>query len=88
MSDDKKKPKTLSLSGSGTLSLGGNVDADSLRSGGAAGRSKTVQVEVRRKRVPLPPSRQQAAKAAPQTAAPAVEPKAPAPQPALSDDDK
>ena len=88
MSDDKKKSKTLSLSGSGTLSLGGNVDADSLRSGGAASRAKTVQVEVRRKRVPLPPSRQQAAKAAPKTAAPTAEPKAPAPQPALSDDDK
>ena len=88
MSDDKKKPKTLSLSGSGTLSLGGNVDADSLRSGGAGSRAKTVQVEVRRKRVPLPPSRQQAAKAAPQTAAPAVEPKTDAPQIAASDDDK
>ena len=88
MSDDKKKPKTLSLSGSGTLSLGGNVDADSLRSGGAGGRAKTVQVEVRRKRVPLPPSRQQAAKAAPQTAAPAAEPKTEAPQSPLSDDDK
>ena len=88
MSDDKKKPKTLSLSGSGTLSLGGNVDADSLRSGGAGSRAKTVQVEVRRKRVPLPPSRQQAAKAAPQTAAPAVEPKTEAPQIAASDDDK
>ena len=88
MSDDKKKPKTLSLSGSGTLSLGGNVDADSLRSGGAGSRAKTVQVEVRRKRVPLPPSRQQAAKAAPQIAAPAVEPKTEAPQIAASDDDK
>ena len=34
MSDDKKKTKTLSLSGSGTLSLGGNVDANALRQGG------------------------------------------------------
>ena len=87
MSDETKKPKTLSLSGSGKLSLGGTIDAGALRGGGTSGRSKTVQVEVRRKRVPLPPSRQQAAKAAP--AAPVVEPKTEAPAtPAIEADDK
>ena len=86
MSDDTKKSKTLSLSGSGTLSLGGNVDPNALR-GGSSGRAKTVQVEVRRKRVPLPPSRN-AAKAAPK-AAPAAAPKTEAPISAPADaDDK
>ena len=86
MSDDTKKSKTLSLSGSGTLSLGGNVDPNALR-GGSSGRAKTIQVEVRRKRVPLPPSRN-AAKAAPK-AAPAAAPKTEAPISALVDaDDK
>lgn len=88
MSDDTKKSKTLSLSGSGTLSLGGNVDPTALRGGQAGGRAKTVQVEVRRKRVPLPPSRNAAAKAAPAPAAP-VESKIEAPKPAPSEaDDK
>ena len=86
MSDDTKKSKTLSLSGSGTLSLGGNVDPNALR-GGSSGRAKTVQVEVRRKRVPLPPSRN-AAKAAPK-AAPVAAPKTEAPISAPIDaDDK
>ena len=86
MSDDTKKSKTLSLSGSGTLSLGGNVDPNALR-GGSSGRAKTVQVEVRRKRVPLPPSRN-AARAAPK-AAPAAAPKTEAPISAPVDaDDK
>ena len=86
MSDDTKKTKTLSLSGSGTLSLGGGVDPNALR-GGSPSRAKTVQVEVRRKRVPLPPSRNAAAKAAPK-AAPAA-PKVEAPTPAIIDaDDK
>ena len=86
MSDDTKKSKTLSLSGSGTLSLGGNVDPNALR-GGSSGRAKTVRVEVRRKRVPLPPSRN-AAKAAPK-AAPAAAPKTEAPISAPVDaDDK
>ena len=86
MSDDTKKTKTLSLSGSGTLSLGGGVDPNALR-GGSPSRAKTVQVEVRRKRVPLPPSRNAAAKAAPK-AAPAA-PKVEAPAPAAIDaDDK
>ena len=89
MSDETKKSKTLSLSGSGTLSLGGNVDASSLRGSSSGSRSK-VQVEIRRKRVPLPPSRNQAAKAAP-AAAPAkpVEPKTEAPKTAaIEADDK
>ena len=86
MSDDTKKSKTLSLSGSGTLSLGGNVDPSALRGGASGGRSKTVQVEVRRKRVPLPPSRN-AAKAAPQPTP--VEPKVEAPKPVAPEvDDK
>ena len=86
MSDDTKKSKTLSLSGSGTLSLGGNVDPNALR-GGSSGRAKTVQVEVRRKRVPLPPSRN-AAKTAPK-AAPAAAQKTEAPISAPVDaDDK
>ena len=84
MSDDTKKTKTLSLSGSGTLSLGGGVDPNALR-GGSPSRAKTVQVEVRRKRVPLPPSRNAAAKAAPK-AAPAA-PKVEAPTPAVIDGD-
>ncbi|MGC6517549.1 MAG: translation initiation factor IF-2 N-terminal domain-containing protein, partial [Candidatus Puniceispirillaceae bacterium] len=86
MSDDTKKSKTLSLSGSGTLSLGGNVDPAAMR-GGAGGRAKTVQVEVRRKRVPLPPSRNAAAKAAPKQA-PVEAPKTNAPSAPVDVDDK
>jgi len=54
MSEENQKPKKLSLSGSGKLSLGGNLDQSTLR-GNAVGapRGKTVQVEVRRKRPPL-----------------------------------
>jgi len=53
MSDENNKPKTLSLSGSGKLSLGGTLDSSTLRGGDAGSRrGKTVQVEVRRKRVP------------------------------------
>ena len=53
MSEENNKPKKLSLSGSGKLSLGGgNVDPANLRGGMVgSGRGKTVQVEVRRKRV-------------------------------------
>ena len=53
MSEENNKPKKLSLSGSGKLSLGGGaVDPVSLRGGMVgSGRGKTVQVEVRRKRV-------------------------------------
>ena len=53
MSEENNKPKKLSLSGSGKLSLGGGaVDPATLRGGMVgSGRGKTVQVEVRRKRV-------------------------------------
>ena len=53
MSEENNKPKKLSLSGSGKLSLGGGaVDPANLRGGMVgSGRGKTVQVEVRRKRV-------------------------------------
>ena len=49
MSEENNKPKKLSLSGSGKLSLGGGaVDPASLRGGMVgSGRGKTVQVEVR-----------------------------------------
>ncbi len=52
MSEENNKPKKLSLSGSGKLSLGGGaVDPANLRGGMVgSGRGKTVQVEVRRKR--------------------------------------
>ena len=53
MSEEQKKPKKLSLSGSGKLSLGGTGEQPPLRGGAVVGgsRGKTVQVEVRRKRV-------------------------------------
>ena len=52
MSEKNSKPKKLSLSGSGKLTLGGGgLDQTTLRSGVAASRGKNVQVEVRRKRV-------------------------------------
>ena len=52
MSEENSKPKKLSLSGSGKLTLGGGaLDQTALRGGIGAGRGKSVQVEVRRKRV-------------------------------------
>ena len=52
MSEKNSKPKKLSLSGSGKLTLGGGgLDQTTLRSGVPASRGKNVQVEVRRKRV-------------------------------------
>ncbi|MDP7376192.1 MAG: translation initiation factor IF-2 associated domain-containing protein, partial [Alphaproteobacteria bacterium] len=52
MSEKNSKPKKLSLSGSGKLTLGGGgLDQTALRSGVSANRGKNVQVEVRRKRV-------------------------------------
>ncbi len=59
MSEEQKKPKKLSLSGGGKLTLGGNLDQSSLRGGAIVGgsRGKTVQVEVRRKRVGVAPAR-------------------------------
>ena len=61
MSEEQNKPKKLSLSGSGKLSLGGNLEQAPLRGNAVVGssRGKTVQVEVRRKRVggtPIPVS--------------------------------
>ena len=52
MSEDTNKTKTLSLSGSGKLSLGGVDSAPRRGAELSARRGKTVQVEVRRKRVP------------------------------------
>ena len=71
MSEENSKPKKLSLSGSGKLTLGGGaIDQTALRGGGlGTGRSKNVQVEVRRKRVVNPALR----------ASPAAQPAAPAP---------
>ena len=52
MSEDTNKTKTLSLSGTGKLSLGG-LDSPPRRGAEvSARRGKTVQVEVRRKRAP------------------------------------
>ena len=86
MSEENSKPKKLSLSGSGKLTLGGGaLDQTALRGGNlGTGRGKNVQVEVRRKRVLNPALR---ASSAAQPAAPApsedtVEaPTAPAPKP-------
>ena len=76
MSEETQKPKKLSLSGSGKLSLGGNVDQSALRGNAVgAGRGKTVQVEVRRKRNPLRAAQPAQAEPA-QTAAPAPQPSA------------
>ncbi len=70
MSEENQKPKKLSLSGSGKLSLGGNLDQSTLRGNPVgASRGKTVQVEVRRKRTPLrsaPNAQPEAPKPAPQ----------------------
>ena len=76
MSEETQKPKKLSLSGSGKLSLGSNVDQSALRGNAVgAGRGKTVQVEVRRKRNPLRAAQPAQAEPA-QTAAPAPQPSA------------
>jgi len=62
MSEENQKPKKLSLSGAGKLTLGGNLDQSALR-GNAVGaaRGKTVQVEVRRKRSSLKAAQAQTA---------------------------
>ena len=62
MSEENQKPKKLSLSGAGKLTLGGNLDQSALR-GNAVGaaRGKTVQVEVRRKRTSLKAAQAQTA---------------------------
>ena len=68
MSDDKEKPKKLSLSGSGKLSLSsGALDSGGGRGDIGARRGKPIQVEVRRKRVlgGISPARPAAPKQAP-----------------------
>ena len=68
MSDDKEKPKKLSLSGSGKLSLSsGALDSGGGRGDMGARRGKPIQVEVRRKRVlgGISPARPAAPKQAP-----------------------
>ena len=52
MSEDTNKTKTLSLSGTGKLSLGGFDSPPRRGAEVSARRGKTVQVEVRRKRAP------------------------------------
>src|ERR1700710_1662729 len=56
MSDTKDQDgkARLSLRPAGRLDLGGTVDAGSVRQSFSHGRSKVVQVEVRKKRAPLP----------------------------------
>ncbi len=67
MSEENSKPKKLSLSGSGKLTLGGGaLDQTALRGGFGSGRGKNVQVEVRRKRV-LNPALRAAPSAQPDT---------------------
>ncbi|MBT4847413.1 MAG: IF-2-associated domain-containing protein, partial [Alphaproteobacteria bacterium] len=85
MSEEQNKPKKLSLSGSGKLSLGGNFEQAPLRGNAVVGssRGKTVQVEVRRKRVGGTPIR--VAQPAPAPFAAPVE-KAVIAEPALADD--
>ena len=51
---DDKDRKKLSLSGRGRLSLGKTVETSQVKQSFSHGRSKTVQVERRRKRVPVP----------------------------------
>ena len=70
MSEKNSKPKKLSLSGSGKLTLGGGgLDQTTLRSGVAASRGKNVQVEVRRKRV-LNPALRASSSTQPETLVP------------------
>jgi len=72
MSDESGKPKKLSLSGGGKLTLGG-IEAGAMRANaGGAGR-RTVQVEVRRKRAPAAPHRATTPKAEPVAAPPPPE---------------
>ena len=86
MSEENSKPKKLSLSGSGKLTLGGGaLDQTALRGGNlGTGRGKNVQVEVRRKRV-LNPALRASSAAQPVAPAPSEDtveaPTAPAPKP-------
>ena len=70
MSEKNSKPKKLSLSGSGKLTLGGGgLDQTTLRSSVSASRGKNVQVEVRRKRV-LNPALRASSSTQPETLVP------------------
>ena len=52
MEDEKNKKKKLSLSVDKKLTIGGLMDQKALRSGSVnTSRNKTIQVEVRRKKV-------------------------------------
>ena len=53
MTTEDKDRKKLSLSRGGTLSLGKTVETSQVRQSFSHGRSKTVQVERRRKRLPV-----------------------------------
>ena len=72
----------LSLRPAGRLELGRTVDAGSVRQSFSHGRSKVVQVEVRKKRAPVGPGG--SAPAAPATTAPAARGPAPAERPAVT----
>jgi len=50
---DEKGKKKLSLSSGGTLSLGKKIETSQVKQSFSHGRSKTVQVERRRKRAPV-----------------------------------
>lgn len=52
---DEKGKKKLSLSSGGTLSLGKKIETSQVKQSFSHGRSKTVQVERRRKRAPIAP---------------------------------
>ena len=53
MTTEDKDRKKLSLSRGGTLSLGKTVETSQVKQSFSHGRSKTVQVERRRKRLPI-----------------------------------
>jgi translation initiation factor IF-2 len=71
----------LSLRPAGRLELGRTVDAGSVRQSFSHGRSKVVQVEVRKKRAPVGPG---GGPGAPTTTAPAARGPAPAERPAVT----
>ena len=53
MTTEDKDRKKLSLSRGGTLSLGKTIETSQVKQSFSHGRSKTVQVERRRKRLPI-----------------------------------
>src|SRR3954451_9413309 len=79
--DQETSKGRLSLRPAGRLELGRTVDAGSVRQSFSHGRSKVVQVEVRKKRAPVPG--QAGTPAAPAARAPGAAPGggAPAPRP-------